>query len=249
MKKINTKRLPIVILSVTTAILLIAVIVLTCVLIKKFKDPNYGLASHEQYYNNKCASYSFQNFNLSKGQIVFLGDSITDLYPLDDYYQDLPLATYNRGIGGDSTQGVINRLQVSVFDLAPKAVVLLIGTNDVNGGIEEREILNNYETIISKIYEVLPSVKLYCVSIIPQNDDLESYSSINVTNTTAKILAINPKIQSLATSRGATYINLFPLLADENNRLIKTYSDDGIHLNANGFAVWTNLLKPYLEQL
>jgi lysophospholipase L1-like esterase len=43
-----------------------------------------------------------------------------------------------------------------------------------------------------------------------------------------------------------TYIDLFPLLADDNNMLIEEYSDDGLHLNAAGFEVWTNLIKPYL---
>ena len=67
----------------------------------------------KSYYQKKCDSYAVQNTNLSKGQIIFIGDSITDLYPLDDYYADLNLVTYNRGIGGDTTQGVLERLKVS----------------------------------------------------------------------------------------------------------------------------------------
>ena len=62
---------------------------------------------------------------------MFVGDSITDLYVLDDHYADLPQAVYNRGIGGDTTAGVLARLQVSVLDLQPDVVVLMIGTNDL----------------------------------------------------------------------------------------------------------------------
>ena len=105
----------------------------------------------QKYYDSKCQSYSVQNVNLAKGQIVFIGDSITDLYILDDHYADLPLACYNRGIGGDTTLGVLSRLKVSLFDLNPSVVVLMIGTNDINGRLEVDGILERYEQIIDEI--------------------------------------------------------------------------------------------------
>lgn len=241
----KTKRFFTVILSITTAILTIAVVVLTCLLIKN--APPAPPTPHQQYYNNKCNTYQTENYYYAKGQIVFIGDSITDLYVLDEHYADLPLATYNRGIGGDTTKGVLNRLQVSIFDIKPSKIVLLIGTNDINGGESNADILTRYTEIVQTIRSTLPNAELYCTSIIPQNDDLETYSSINVATTTEKILQLNPAIAEIARTNGATFINLFPLLADENNRLIKAYSDDGLHLNYAGLTVWTNLLKPYLQ--
>lgn len=201
------------------------------------------------YHENKKLAYAVENTNYAKGQIVFIGDSITDLYVLDDHYADLPLATYNRGIGGDTTKGVLNRLQVSAFDIAPAAIVLMIGTNDINAGEENSAIVQRYGQIIDEIYAALPDVKLYCMSVIPQNEQIETYGSIQVAQTTQKILALNQEIQALAQQRGATYLDLFSLLADENNRLIRDYSDDGLHLNSRGLAVWTDLLKPYLWAL
>lgn len=227
------------------AVLLTAAVLLLCIPDKKESPKNPG-AVFQEYYNNKCQSYSVQNANLAKGQIVFIGDSITDLYILDDHYADLPLASYNRGIGGDTTAGVLDRLQVSIFDIQPSVVVLMIGSNDINGGIDSDEILQRYEAIIDSIYTALPEVDLYCMSIIPQNKDLETYTEIRVDKTTSAILAINPRIQALAESKDAIYLDLFSLLADENNLLIQDYSDDGIHLNNNGLSVWTALLKPYL---
>lgn len=224
-------------------LILITILIIQSILFHK-KDKK--LTQHQIYYNSKCESYKVQNVNLSKGQIVFIGDSITDLYPLDDFYADLDLATYNRGIGGDTTTGVLNRLQVSIFDLAPSKIVLLIGTNDINGNVEDEKILSNYEKILTKIKEKLPSSKIYCVSIIPQNLSLEAYTVIDVEKSTRVIMDINPKIKNLVESYGEVFINLFTLLADNNNMLIEEYSDDGIHLNKAGFEVWTNLIKPYL---
>ena len=200
----------------------------------------------QKYYDSKCQSYSVQNVNLAKGQIVFIGDSITDLYILDDHYADLPLACYNRGIGGDTTSGVLDRLKVSVYDLSPSAVVLMIGTNDINGYLEEEDILERYAQIIDGIRANLPDAQLYCMSIIPQNEQIEEYSHIRIADTTPCIMRVNAGICRLAEEKGAVYLDLFSLIADEDNHLIREYSDDGLHLNPAGLSVWTKLIKPYL---
>lgn len=242
------KKLGIYLTGAVAALLLIAVIVLSCLLIfGGCEKEGEKIPDHLQYYNNKCQSYQTQNVNLAKGQVVFLGDSITDLYILDDHYADLPVAVYNRGISGDTTQGVLDRLQVSAFDIAPSVIVLMIGTNDINGNYEKAGILQRYEKIIDEIYKALPDVTLFCMSVIPQNEDLETYSTVKVEKTTEIILEVNGQIKALAEKKGATFLDLFPLLADENNRLIQEYSDDGLHLNKSGLTVWTDLLKPYLQ--
>lgn len=231
--------------AIVISVLAIAVIILSIMLANRdFFDTRTDM---QKYYDNKCQSFLIQNANSAKGQIVFIGDSITDMYVLDDHYADLPLACYNRGIGGDTTSGVLNRLDVSVFDVEPSTVVLMIGTNDINGGLDEKGILERYSKIIDEIYSTLPDVKLYCMSIIPQNSQIEEYSTINLSDTTERILKINPKIRQIAEEKGAKYLDLFPLLADENNHLISEYSDDGLHLNYKGLSVWTALIKPYLS--
>ena len=224
-----------------------AVITLSILLVNDSKQGTDQRTEMQKYYDSKCASYAVQNVNLAKGQIVFVGDSITDLYILDDHYADLSLACYNRGIGGDTTAGVLRRLKVSVFDVAPSSVVLMIGTNDINGGVDEVTILERYERIIDEIYGAMPEVRLYCVSIIPQNADIEKGGHVVLSDTTARILSINPKIRALVEEKGATFVDLFPLLADEENHLIYDYSDDGLHLNETGLSVWTRIMKPYLS--
>lgn len=200
------------------------------------------------YYDRKCASYAVQNANLAKGQIVFIGDSITDLYPLDAYYADLDRATYNRGIGGDTSKGVAQRLQVSVYDLEPSAVVLMIGINDIDGGVPAETTVNNYRSIVEGIRIALPDAALYCMSILPQNEVLETYSSLKVSETTGKIKSMNEKIREIASDNACGYVDLFSAVNDGNDRLIRSYSDDGLHLNVNGFAVWTSVLHPLLER-
>lgn len=238
----HPKRILILLGSVAT-LLLIATVVLSILLIRRStpEEPSVW----EAYYNNKCAAYAVENANFAKGQIIFVGDSITDLYVLDDHYADLPLAAYNRGIGGDTTSGVLERLEVSIFDLSPTHVVLMIGTNDVNGGATAEEIAARYAQIVQRIRAGLPEATLYCMSVIPQNAQLETYSTVKVAETTEVILALNREIRRTAEANGAVYLDLFSRLADENDRLIGSYSDDGLHLNVAGLTVWTELIKPY----
>lgn len=201
----------------------------------------------ESYYTQKIEMFSRENANFSHGQIVFIGDSITDLYHLDDYYADLDKAVYNRGIGGDTTQGVIDRLHVSLYEIKPTKVVLMIGINDINGFKSTDYIVDNYETILSKIQKNLPTTEVYTMSITPQNHVVETYANwINVVNSNNKAKTINVEIEKLATKYGYTYLDLYSKLVDSDDLLTASYTDDGIHLNHNGFTVWTNLVKPYL---
>ena len=245
MKKL---KIAVIALSVAAALLVGTVATLGVMLSKASRGTDDTLEAMDQYRENKRITYMMENQNLSHGQIVFVGDSITDLYKLDDHYTDLPLETYNRGVGGDTTSLVLNRLDVSVTAIAPSVVVLLIGANDVNGYVEDAKLLGNYKKILDEIRTSLPDTKLYCVSIVPQNDMLESYSSLSVTANTARILALNPQIKKLAEDSGAVYVDLFPHLADENNRLRYEYSDDGLHLNETGLRVWTEVMLPLLRK-
>ena len=198
------------------------------------------------YYDQKCQSFAIQNANLSKGQIVFIGDSITDLCKLDNYYYDLTLATYNRGIGGDTTAGVLKRLKVSLYDIEPSRVVLLIGGNDILGGKSNDYIVEQYEKILTDIKENLPYTTVLCISIISQNDLIKSVVDINVDKNVEQIMALNPRLKTLVQDAGYTYLDLFSLTCKTNKQLDEHYTDDGIHLNNAGFLVWSNLVLPYL---
>ena len=81
------------------------------------------------------------------------------------------------------------------------------------------------------------------------NKDIESYSTVNAEQNNKKVVELNSLIKQLTNEVNATYLDLYSLVLDENGYLIKDYSDDGIHLNASGFVVWTNFLKPYLQLL
>ena len=209
-----------------------------------FRAPKSG--DEISYYDQKCNMFALENANLAHGQIVFIGDSITDGCALDNYYSALSPATYNRGIGGDNTEGVLNRLKISLFHIKPSKIVLMIGINDINGNVSNQKILENYDEILTQIKAELPDTQVFCVSILPINNDLESYTLINVDKTTERVLEINPEIKKLAEEHGYQFVDVFDEFADENRHLYKELSPDGIHLNDPGYQKYSGLLKPYL---
>lgn len=241
MEEVKKKRISIKdIIYICTSTLLVAGLVTMVVLYNQKKQAE----ALKEYYDSKVAAYALENYNYSKGQIVFIGDSITDGYHLDKYYSDLDKATYNRGIGGDTTDGVAGRLQTSLYDIAPSKVVLMIGINDINVKVENSVILANYQRILDGIKTNLPDTMLYTMSILPMHDKVPGY--INLDKNTQTIMTINSQIKVMSEERGYQYIDMFSNVADENNHMKKEYSEDGIHLIDAGFQVWTNLVKPYL---
>ena len=192
MKKINVFY---VILPVLVAVIIILASILG---VYVMKDKN----KKSEYWQLKYDSFVVQNANLSKGQIVFVGDSITDFYPLDDYYADLNLATYNRGIGGDTTGGLLDRMKVSLYDLAPSKIVLMIGINDIfGGGKNNAYVKNNYNKILKKISKNLPDAKVYCMSLLPISLELQHIApQIDIAAKNNQVLEMNTEIQSLATA-------------------------------------------------
>lgn len=240
MKKLTIKD----IIYIASTTLLVAGLVTTIVVYNVQLNAKKSQDNFQLYYDQKVAAYNVENANYSKGQIVFIGDSITDLYHLNDYYNDLPLATYNRGIGGDTTQGVINRLKVSLYDIAPSEIVLMIGINDLNGGVPSETIVNNYRTIIDGIKTNLPEAKLFTMGIAPLAISF-NYGDILAKNN--QIIAINSEIKALSEAKGYTHVNLYDALKrDDENALKEEYTIDGIHLSDAGFAVWTSQVKPLL---
>jgi lysophospholipase L1-like esterase len=200
------------------------------------------------YRERKCASFELENANLSDNQIVFIGDSITDLFPLDNYFADLDLATYNRGIIGDSTAGVIDRLQISAIDINPSKIVLLIGVNDVISGREPSTIIEKYLQLLTKIKTSLPLTQVYCISILPVNSTMnENFNVLDASTATERIKSINPQIKAYCdTEPNMEYIDVFSLMATASDTLVEDYTYDGLHLTTAGYQVWASAIKPYL---
>ena len=126
-------------------------------------------AEHErlvaEYREMKREKYREENEKYADYEVdvAFLGDSLTDGYDLEKYYPQYLVA--NRGIGGERTHGLEERLAVSVYDLKPKVAVMLIGGNNLD------TMLENYESILRGLKENLPGTKVILVSLTAMGGD------------------------------------------------------------------------------
>ncbi len=174
---------------------------------------------------------------------LFLGDSITDFYDLDKYYEGLPVV--NSGISGNTTEDILNDMKNRVYNYNPSKVFLLIGTNDLIHDISVDDIVSNIEKIIDEINSNKPQTQIYVESVYPVNDNLDE-DMVDVRNND-DIMEINEEIKKYCDDNGYTYINMYDKLLDDDGNFNEEYTDDGLHPNSRGYEVITEEIKKYLD--
>lgn len=181
---------------------------------------------------------------IKKDKIIFLGDSITHRYDLQNYFDNKNII--NKGIEGDTTNDVLKRLQTSVYDYNVDKVVLLIGTNDI--GIEKNPI-NNIELIINKLQSYDKNIDIVVESIYPVNNSKNSKIKNEVVGkrTNKKIKEVNQEIQEICKKKKVTYVNVYDELTDEKGNLKLEYTEEGLHISEEGYKKITNILSKYIN--
>lgn len=177
---------------------------------------------------------------------LFLGDSITDFYPLEEYYDNLPVV--NSGIAGNKTTDILSDMQTRVYQYNPTKVFLLIGTNDLDSTNEDIVVttFNNIKEIVREIKENRGDATIYVESVYPVNSTIENNVANNRTN--KKIKSLNKRLFDYCDGKNCDYINLYDDLVDEDGNLKEEYTEDGLHLNTLGYVVVTRELLPYLNE-
>lgn len=208
--------------------------------------------------SEKLKKYKILNQYVKKGQILFVGSSLMEYFPISELQQTLEkqYIIYNRGIGGYVTTELLDSMEECIFELEPSKIFINIGTNDI-GSVEaeysKEKLLQNYNEVLTQIGERLPKCKVYVMAFYPCNAKAD-FQGIDKgmkemffrTRTNATILEVNADIAVLAKKHGYEFINVNEGLMDEDGNLKEEYSIDGIHMFANGYSVILNNLKKYL---
>uniref|UniRef100_A0A942T1A5 SGNH hydrolase-type esterase domain-containing protein n=1 Tax=Neobacillus citreus TaxID=2833578 RepID=A0A942T1A5_9BACI len=167
--------------------------------------------------------------------VLFLGDSITAEGPWEQLVPDE--RTSNHGISGDTTDGVLDRLDRVVAE-QPEVIVLLIGTNDFgNHRASVEHVVRNVETALVTLRRELPGVRLLLVSILPRQAEF-----------TAKIEEANRHLRQFVATCHAQYLDAWPALAD-GDHLDERFTEDGLHLTEDGYRAYAAELLPALERV
>lgn len=179
-------------------------------------------------------------------QIVFLGDSLTEFYQVEEFFHDFLI--YNRGIASDTTDGVLDRLDTNVIEIKPTKVFLQIGTNDYKHHNNEY-ISSNIQKIVNRLKENLEDVKIYIISLYPVNTKAKYYSRFFTgkrRNNT--IIELNKILKDYCEANKIPYIDVYSSLVDELGNLKKSFTIEGLHISYEGYEAITNILLPYVSE-
>jgi lysophospholipase L1-like esterase/dienelactone hydrolase len=170
-----------------------------------------------------------------QGSVVFFGDSITQGW--NTLAQDFPnLKTANRGISGDTTRGLRFRLEGDVLAVKPKAVSILIGTNDIDQGTDPKVVVENLKAIVNELLKSNPKLPIVINKVMPRGAKSGKYPE--------QIKALNGLYeQAFAGNSQVTFCDTFTLFDAGDGQCKKEEFPDMLHPNAEGYKKWTEALR------
>jgi lysophospholipase L1-like esterase len=187
-------------------------------------------------------------------RVVFFGDSITDNWSKAGFGGFFPGRAYvNRGIGGQTTSQMLLRFRSDVVALAPDAVVILAGTNDIagNSGPVPLEVVKSNLASMADLARA-HGIKVVLASLLPVSDGKKDAAGKDLVRTTQRppetIRALNQWLADYARTSGHVYLDYFSATADARGLLRPELNDDGLHPTAAGYAVMAPLAEKAIAQ-
>lgn len=186
--------------------------------------------------------------------LLFLGDSITQGW-LGDGRDDAagdgrpiwidryaPRRAANFGLGSDRTEHLLWRLDHGeLVGIAPRAVVLLIGTNNLANGDPPAEVAAGVAAILDRLRGRLPSARVLLLGLLPRGHEPGPWRT--------QVAETNRLLARLADGRRVVFLDIGPRFLDDRGRLPRSLSPDGLHLTRHGYATWADAIEPVLVGL
>jgi acyl-CoA thioesterase-1 len=224
--------------------------------------PSTGFAGLDQYRASRIAVFTddfgqlarYRNANAAlkpatpgENRVVFFGDSITDIWHLDEYFLGKPYI--NRGIQGQTTPQMLIRFRQDVIDLRPKVVVILAGTNDIAGNtgpMRNEEIEANYASMAE--LASVHGVAIVFSSVLPVHNYTERSKDFFAQRPQKRILELNTWFKDYCAKNALVYLDYFSAMVDDNGMLRRDLADDGLHPNAAGFKIMAPLAEAGIQK-
>ncbi len=175
-------------------------------------------------------------------RVVFFGDSITDAWPLPEYFPGKPYI--NRGIGGQTTAQMLVRFRQDVIALQPKVVVILASTNDIAGNTGPARI-EDIEANLASFAELAKTHGIGVVfsSVLPVHNYTPESQDFFAQRPPQKIVELNRWLKAYCAVHGCIYLDYFSALVDKNGLLERELADDGLHPNHAGYKIMAPLAE------
>ena len=197
-------------------------------------------ANQDPYYARRATL--FAELPIGKKDIVMLGNSLTDGGEFHELLGNSHIK--NRGIVGDIIQGLIDRIY-PIIKGQPKKLFIMCGVNDISHDVSADSIARAMERLILIVKQGSPRTKVYLQSLLPFNNDVREWRLLKGRDHI--VVEANALLEQVARRHGVTWINLYPLFADDQGRLRADLTNDGLHLMGKGYLIWRDALAPHLK--
>ena len=174
----------------------------------------------------------------TEAEIVFVGDSLIADGPWSELYCPIK----NRGIGGETTSGLLDRLD-EVTESHPRKIFLLVGTNCLADDVPVAQVVRNYRKLLERIRRESPQTQVFVISVLPVNQRVTH----GPVHDNATIRELNVRLRDLAGKfESVIFLDVFDALTDASGNLRKDLTTDGLHLNLDGYLILGRLLEGYV---
>ena len=199
---------------------------------------------YDERAKKKVKDFNYLNTIAKKGQIVFTGDSIIEFWPTGELFSDLRKKTgleiFNRGIDGDTSNRLLERIESNVCALDPKVLFVLIGTNDLLLKFPTEYTLENIKKTIEAVRLHCTDCRIFFQSLCPVNRDVNKQMVSSRKN--KKIIALNDELRRLVLNLDCVYVDVFDELLDELNVFSEEFTYDGLHPSIPGYVKLSGLV-------
>jgi lysophospholipase L1-like esterase len=172
------------------------------------------------------------------GSVVFVGSSSILLW--DTLTADMaPMPVLNRGFGGSVIANVTHFADRIVLPYEPSAIVLYAGDNDIAFGLSADCTFEDFEAFVEHIHAVAPGTPIYFISIKPSPSRVQLWSEMERANGLVEARTM--------TDPTLHFIDVSEAMLDQQRQPIpELFGEDGLHMNAAGYQLWTSIVRPRL---
>lgn len=169
--------------------------------------------------------------------MLFVGSSSIRMWPTAESFADV--AVINRGFGGSHVADVTHFAERVVLQYNPRQIVFYAGDNDIAAGLAPETVYNDFEAFVQLVHDRLPAAQILYLPIKP---------SLARWTLWPKMQIVNERVRHLAESdERLDYVDTAtPMLGADGQPRPELFLDDGLHLNPDGYRLWTRVLAPAL---
>ncbi|WP_318308324.1 SGNH/GDSL hydrolase family protein [Flagellimonas crocea] len=180
-----------------------------------------------------------------ENRVVFMGNSITEMWKdaHPDFFTENPYV--NRGIGGQTTPQMLLRFRQDVIDLDPKVVVILAGTNDIAGNTGPMTLEQIHNNILSMVQLAKANgIKPIVCSVLPAYD----YPWRPGLNPNIKIPKLNEMLKDMTETEDIMYLDYFSEMVDDRNGMQSKLTTDEVHVTKAGYEIMERMVNEAIEK-